>query len=150
MRNSPVILIDMPWSLLEAPSIQLGTLKSVLQRANITSEVRPLNLAFMHHARVADAPLPGEEPLSSHDYMDVADEYYHLGLGDWIFAVPPFRESSQQEDDSYLDYFRSKGGKEETVTKALRMRRFVPSFLERCVEEILSTSPSIVGFTTTF
>lgn len=150
MRNSAVILIDMPWSLLEAPSIQLGTLKSVLQYANIRSEVRALNLAFMHHVRVEDAPLPGEAPLSPHDYMDVADEYYHLGLGDWIFAVPPFRKSSQQEDDCYFDFFRSKGGKEETVTKARRMRTLVPSFLKGCVEDILSTSPSIVGFTTTF
>lgn len=150
MRNSSVILIDMPWSLLEAPSIQLGTLKSVLQHANIRSEVRPLNLAFMHHVRVADALSPGEVPISPHDYMDVADEYYHLGLGDWIFACPPFRKSSPQEDDRYFDFFRSKGGKEETVTKAQRMRALVPSFLERCVADILSTSPRIVGFTTTF
>lgn len=88
MRNSAVILIDMPWSLLEAPSIQLGTLKSVLQRANISSEVRALNLAFMHYVRVADAPFPGEALLSPHDYNDVAEGYYHVGLGDWIFAVP--------------------------------------------------------------
>lgn len=149
MPDPSVMLIDMPWSMLFRPSIQLGILQSVLRRANIRSEVRSFNLAFMEHLAPADADKPAADRFSFADYRDVAENYHTLGLGDWIFAVAPFRDCGDWEE-RYLEYFLTNGGREEIVAKAVAMRRLVPSFLERCVEEILRTAPSVVGFTTTF
>ncbi len=149
MPQQSVVLIDMPWSMLHRPSIQLGILRSVLQFANIRTEVRSFNLAFMDHLTSAHADPSGEHRFSFDDYLDVAENCWEEGLGDWIFAVAPFRDSGDWEE-RYLEYLRSTVIKEEVVAKAVQMRRLVPSFLERCVEEILSTAPSVVGFTTTF
>src|SRR6266404_6322841 len=149
MHDPSVMLIDMPWSMLYRPSIQLGILQSVLRRANIRSEVRSFNLAFMEHLAPADADKPADDRFSFEDYRDVAENYHSVGLGDWIFAVVPFRDCGDWEE-RYLEYFRTNGGREEIVAKAVAMRRLVPSFLNRCVEEILRAAPTVVGFTTTF
>src|SRR6266536_2388867 len=149
MREQSMMLIDMPWSMPNGPSIQLGILQSVLRRANVRSEVRSFNLAFMDHLASADADKPADDRFSFEDYLDVAENHYKVGLGDWIFAVAPFRSSGDWEQ-RYLEFFLANGGREEILAKAVRMRRLVPSFLERCAEEILTTAPTVVGFTTTF
>ncbi len=149
MREQSMMLIDMPWSMPNGPSIQLGILQSVLRRANVRSEVRSFNLAFMDHLASADADKPADDRFSFEDYLDVAENHYKVGLGDWIFAVAPFRSSGDWEQ-RYLEFFLANGGREEILAKAVRMRRLVPSFLERCAEEVLTTAPSVVGFTTTF
>src|SRR6266446_8272304 len=140
MPQQSVVLIDMPWSMLHRPSIQLGILRSVLQRANITTEVRSFNLAFMDHLTSAHADPSREHRFSFDDYLDVAENCWEEGLGDWIFAVAPFRDSGDWEE-RYLEYLRSTVIKEGVVAKAVQMRRLVPSFLERCAEEILRTAP---------
>ena len=149
MHDPSVMLIDMPWSMLNRPSIQLGILRSVLRRANIRTEVRSFNLAFMDHLISAQSDLPREDRFSFDDYLDIAEYYCNVGLGDWIFAVAPFRDSGDWEE-RYLECLVANGGREEIIATAVQMRRLVPSFLERCVEEILTTAPSVVGFTTTF
>src|SRR6185295_2749789 len=128
---------------------QLGILQSVLRRANIRSEVRSFNLAFVDYLAAGRADNPADDCFSFEDYRDVAENHYKVGLGDWIFAVAPFRDSGDWEE-RYIEYLRANGAREEIVTKAVQIRRLVPSFLERCAEEILMTAPSVVGFTTTF
>src|SRR5262249_48939581 len=71
-------------------------------------------------------------------------------LGNWIFAVPPFRENTVERDDEYLAYVRREGVPKADVAKAVLMRELVPAFLERCADEILASAPRVVGFTTAF
>ena len=47
MRAPSVLLVAMPWHALGLPSIQLGLLLGVLQRAGIAAEARSLMLTFM-------------------------------------------------------------------------------------------------------
>ncbi len=149
MNDHRVMLISMPWSSLYRPSIQTGTLQSVLQRAGIPTEVRSFNLAFMDYIASVDASLAEDKKFLIEDYLDVGEGCYMIALGDWLFAVPPFRDLPES-DEQYLGYFRDKGGQDEMFEKALRLREMVPAFLERCVEDIVAAAPSIVGFTTTF
>ena len=146
MSNQSVLLINMPWSMPHRPSIQLGTLQSVLQRAKISVDVRSFNLAFMDYIS-GDAEHC--EPFSFDHYYQIADQYFDFGLGDWIFAVAPFREPGEW-DERYFEYFRAKGAPEEMVGRAVRLRELVPAFLERCVEEVLASRAIVVGFTTNF
>ena len=149
MRDPSVILVDMPWSMLHRPSIQLGVLRSVLEKAKIKTAVRSFSLAFMDHLANTHSDGSAEKQFSYDDYLDVAEYYCNMGLGDWIFAVPPFRESGDWEE-IYLESLRAHGGQEKVIEIAKRMRRLVPSFLEWCVEDVLTTVPTVVGFTTTF
>jgi len=149
MSDQSVLLINMPWSMPHRPSIQLGILQSVLRRASIAVDVRSFNLTFMDYIASGDADLAAVGHFSFDDYRRVAEEYYELGLGDWIFAVAPFRESGEL-DERYLEHFRAMGGSEEMVQKAVRLRGLVPAFLEHCANEVEASNPRVVGFTTTF
>jgi ribosomal peptide maturation radical SAM protein 1 len=152
MNDQRVMLINMPWAMPERPSIELGILQSVLSRAGIQTQVRSFNLAFMDYLASVDADLPEQEerffPVT--DYLLVATYYYIVGLGDWTFAVAPFRDASKKSDEQYFDYIRARTGLEEMIAKAVRVRELVPAFLERCVEDVLAAAPSVIGFTTVF
>ncbi len=149
MSAASIMLVSMPLEALPKPSIQLGILQSVLERAAIRTEVRSLKLAFMEHCLAATAGRPEPERIRLADYEAVATEQFTFGVGDWIFAVPPFSNRSEP-DEHYLAYLRSKGFTELDIAKALAMRAQVPGFLEICVKDILAASPRVVGFTSTF
>jgi ribosomal peptide maturation radical SAM protein 1 len=143
------MLINMPWGRVDRPSIQLGILQSVLMLAGVRTEARSFNLTFLDYIINATADLPVEDRISLNDYCDVGEDNQIVGLGDWIFAVPPFQDSSQR-DDQYLNYVSSTATPREILAKAARMHKLVRPFLDLCVEDVLSMSPRIVGFTTTF
>jgi ribosomal peptide maturation radical SAM protein 1 len=139
----------MPWHRLSTPSIQLGLLRSVLDRAGIATHVATLALAFMEHCRAASSGLAEGERIGLADYAAIADEHYRFGLGDWIFAVPPFRDAPES-DARYLEFLRARHVGESDIGKALTMRRLVPAFVERMADEIIAAGPRVVGFTSTF
>jgi ribosomal peptide maturation radical SAM protein 1 len=143
------MLISMPWQVLQLPSIQLGTLQPLLEEAGIRTEVRSFKLDFMEHCRVATRGQPPARRIGLADYEAMAADHYWVGLGEWIFTVPPFREATGQ-DAAYLDYVRGHGVPERDIDNALAMRALVPAFLEARVDDVLSVGPRIVGFTSTF
>lgn len=146
MAEPTAILVAMPWEYLASPSIQLGILQQVLDNAGIRTEVRSLKLAFTEHCVTATAGRPQDEQIGPADYHTVAITHYGLGLGDWIFAVPPFRDDPAG-DDEYVAYLRRTDVPEPEIAKALTMRSLVPAFLERCADDLLAASPRVVGFT---
>src|SRR5262245_39877719 len=133
--NSPlVMLINIPWGRIDRPSVQLGILQSVLMRAGIRTEARSFNLTFLDYIVNATAHLPAEDRICLNDYCDVGEDDRIVGLGDLIFAVPPFQDSSQR-DEQYLNYVRSSATPAEILAKAVRMheclicrRDYVPRY----------------------
>lgn len=146
MRKKSVMLVAMPWALLNRPSIQLGVLQSVLEEAGVATQVRSLYLDFMEHLASRTARLAEAERLTPDDYGKIAAQYF---IGDWVFAVPPFKKPSAS-DEEYFAYLRREGVAEELIAAAKRARRLVPEFLDACAGELLAARPSVVGFTTTF
>lgn len=144
-----VMLIAMPWQILQLPSIQLGTLQPLLEDAGIRTHVRSFKLDFMEHCRVATRELPEERRIGLADYERVAADHYWVGLGEWIFAAPAFSGGAGSET-AYLHYLRGHGVSECDIDKARAMRDLVPAFLEVCVDDVLSSGPRVVGFTSTF
>src|SRR6185295_12738600 len=112
----------------------------VLRQAGIATQTRWLTLDFMDHC-VA-------ERFTVADYKAVSERQPGLGLREWIFAVPPFRDAPA-EDEAYLAYLRQRKVDEAEIANACRMRALVPGFLERCAETVLATGPRVVGFTLT-
>jgi ribosomal peptide maturation radical SAM protein 1 len=144
MRSGHVLLLSMPWEQLEYPSIQLGILLAVLERAGIPAETRSLNLDFMEHCASATAALAEDNRLSLRSYRGVVRWSRDVSIGDWIFSTGP------NEDGPYLEFLREMDVPEKVVKSALRFRDLVPSFLERVADEIAASQPAIVGFTTAF
>ena len=149
MSRPSVVLVAMPWHALGLPSIQLGILGRVLERAGIATEVRSLMLAFMEHCRAETTARPDAERITPADYETVGDRRFSIGLGDWIFAVPPFRDAPDL-DARYLAHLRARSVPEAEVVKALTLRALVPAFLEQAADEIVAAGPRVVGFSTTF
>ena len=65
-----VVLISMPWALLDLPSIPLGILTNVLRRADIAPVNRAYNLAFLEHVNRARSL--GEPPVALSAYQELA------------------------------------------------------------------------------
>lgn len=137
MSGPPVALVNMPWALLRAPSIQLSTLKALLARADIGAHVFNFNLAWMEHLAGAGFAVA--------DYVRVCD--VSRGLGEWIFSIPPFRENTAADDEAVRATFDDE---RELFAIAERMRAHVAPFVERCVERIVASGARVVGFTSTF
>ena len=131
-----MLLLSMPWEQLEYPSIQLGILAPVLERAGIPAETRSLNLDFMEHC--------AGDGLTVRDYRDVVNASRDVSIGDWIFTP------GTGDDDEYLAFARSAGVPERTIAAALRFRELAPSFVTRTAGAIAADAPAIVGFTTAF
>jgi hypothetical protein len=81
---------------------------------------------------------------------DAVARLVETGLGDWIFAVPPFRHASETADAEYLAFLRSFDLPDELMQAALAMRRLAPAFLEHMADEVRAIGPQVVGFSSTF
>jgi ribosomal peptide maturation radical SAM protein 1 len=144
-----VSIVSMPFKDLRHPPLQLGILQRCLERAGIAARSHALELAFMDHLHAKTAGDVSSEPLTTDHYLRVATQECYVHLGDWIFKVPPYAVSPS-DDEEYIAYVRSKGVSDEEITTALRMRSFVPEFLEAAADELLDGMPRVVGFSTVF
>jgi hypothetical protein len=148
MPNQSIALVCMPWHMLGSPSIQLGTLESVLRRAGIACTSHSLFLQFQDF--LLSTPLPGSIRFTLDDYGEICSRWMNLGAGDWVFAVPAVREGADDKDAQYVDLLRSGGMPADQIEKLRALREVVPTFLERCADEILATRPAVVGFTNVY
>ncbi len=149
--SAPIVLVTMPWGSIQFPSIQLGTLKSVLRRGGHEAQVLYLNLKFAEFVideTAKAAQTSGEEPISIQDLLKLGD---NPRLGDWVFAVPPFRAPDDVADRDFLaPGAGDEPAGERTVARLRRLRALAPAFLEACLDDIVSLDPGIVGFTSSF
>jgi ribosomal peptide maturation radical SAM protein 1 len=151
-RNSTAVavsLVSMPFKDLRHPPIQLGILQRCLEHASITARSHSLELAFMDHLHAKTAGGVSSNPLTIDQYQRVATQEFIVHLGDWIFKVPPYAEPSK-DDEKYIAHVRTKGVSDDVIAIAIRMKSFVPEFLEAAADELLAGTPRIVGFSTVF
>jgi ribosomal peptide maturation radical SAM protein 1 len=144
-----IVLVNMPWALYWVPSIPLGILSAVLRADGLAPVVRSYNLTFIDFlGRV----WPEEEGgFTLRDYEQLADNP-RLGLGDWVFAVPPFRGISPAGDEEYLAWVARESPAIDPafLAKVAALRAHIPAFIDTCVQDLLDQRPAMVGFTTTF
>ena len=140
-----VILIAMPWASITYPSIQLGILKSLMDRSQVACAPMSLNLSFFEY--LAARPEADRLSLEQYDYIGEASG---LGLGEWIFASAAKGHSDAAGDDAYREFVRGNDPEHGVLERAERARELVPGFLDQCAENILAARPRVVGFTSTF
>lgn len=143
MPHESVSLVCMPWHMLGSPSIQIGTLQAVLERAGIPCRSHSFHLEFQEF--LASRQSSGGTTLD--EYGEICSAWENFGAGDWVFAVAPFREHTEAADSKYIALLRANGMSLELIAKMQRLRELVPEFLDHCVDEILAARPAVVGFT---
>ena len=153
MPRHDVVLVSMPWNNVHSPSIQLGILAPLIASAGLSVKTLLLNLSFFEHV----VTTLGGDRFPPAEYAWIGND---LGLGEWVFAVPPFMNKPEalfrEEVLSALaakgyDSFGCDGSDLQTwFLRACEVRRLVPGFLDDCARRILSHQPKAVGFTICF
>jgi len=150
MRNGRVVLVAMPWSALYNPSIQVGILTSVVERAGFTAFPRSYFLTFMELLYARTRHLPEAEQIDTSDYQYISERLDKIGCGDWIFSTPEFNPNVEREAEQYRAFLREAKVKEKNLRKIAIVRELVPEFITQAAQDILSLEPMAVGFTSTF
>ena len=89
-----MVLVAMPWQVLNRTPIQLGILKAVVERAGFSIGTRSFFLSAIEHFAAGTAYLPAAERITIDDYEEIVSRYYTVALGDWIFVVPPYHQNT--------------------------------------------------------
>ncbi len=141
--------MNMPYTSLNRPSLALGLLKAVLERAGISTAVLYANLEFAE-----EAGLPLYDLASSQFPKDFL-------TGEWTFAAAAFRDAARAGDEEYLDRivkarlilprtYRGAAGNARLKSDLWTLRRAAGDFVERAAREALATGARVVGCTSTF
>ncbi|MFI6498141.1 RiPP maturation radical SAM C-methyltransferase [Nonomuraea typhae] len=137
-----IVLADMPWSTVDAPSLSLGVLKR----------------------RVLDV-FPGDEVEVVHanlDYIDWVDahvgfsfeEYdtfvssFFSGHSEWIFSAA-LNERARWKVEEYTAFLDG-SVPEPMLAKATQLHELAPRFIEEIAARIVDMEPQVAGFTATF
>ncbi|MFJ9898145.1 RiPP maturation radical SAM C-methyltransferase [Streptomyces sp. NPDC091280] len=138
------MLVDMPWSSLDAPSLALGILKrrilDVFPDGAADVEVVHANLDF------ADW-VSARTEYGFEEYEFCATSYFS-GHSEWIFSAalngrPRWRVAE------FTEHFGDKMAP-HMLAKARELHELAPLFVRETAAKIAAAAPDVVGFTTTF
>ncbi|MFB7596131.1 RiPP maturation radical SAM C-methyltransferase [Streptomyces sp. NPDC056160] len=138
-----VLLVNMPWSPIDLPSLALGILKrSVDERVpGAEAEVLHANLEFTDW-------ITARTGFTGDDYEYYALSSYFMGCGDWVFSSALYDDPAWREVE-FTAVMRGKLKKSRMeMTRALH--RVVPEFVDEIARRIVAHAPDVVGFTSTF
>jgi len=141
-----VVLINMPFGNLMTPSIGLGLLKGALARTGIPAKVLNFNFRFAKligekeyiriQSRTHTEHLIGEFIFSNSLFGVRPNEFVHQYVEDVLLGSPDVSYSEQAVEDLRRILLNALGKTE--------------SFLEECLEVVLSHQPRLLGFTSLF
>ncbi|MGW8972292.1 RiPP maturation radical SAM C-methyltransferase [Streptomyces platensis] len=137
-----VLLVNMPWSPIDLPSLALGILRrSVDERTSGRADVLHANLEFTDW-------ITRRTDFTADDYQYYALSSYFMGCGDWVFS------SALYDDPEWRvpEFTASMRGKlrAERLRMSKELHRVVPEFVQETAERIVAAGPDVVGFTSTF
>ncbi|MDB1089970.1 RiPP maturation radical SAM C-methyltransferase [Streptomyces sp. ACA25] len=139
-----VLLVNMPFSPIDLPSLALGILKrSVNERVpGARAEVLHGNLDYYDW-------LNAQEPgFTAADYAYYALSSYFLGCGDWVFSSALYDDPEWRAAEFTETMSRPLG--EERLAQTLALHRSAGEFVRDLAERVVARKPDVVGFTSTF
>ena len=141
-----VILVNMPWALVDVPSLALGILRSRARQAVPDVEIEIIHATFDYFDWVHETEGGDGGGFALDDYHHYSLRTYFQGLGDWVFS------SALHDDPEWR--VRELAGRgtlpERDLHRALRLHRSAPRFVEELSARIARGEPDLVGFTSTF
>jgi ribosomal peptide maturation radical SAM protein 1 len=138
-----VLLVNMPWSPIDLPSLALGILKrSVDERVpGAACEVLHANLEFTDW-------ITSRTEFTAEDYEYYALSSYFLGCGDWVFSSALYDDPGWK-DAEFAEVMRGKLRKSR-MRMTRRLHEQVPEFVADIARRVVEAEPDVVGFTSTF
>jgi ribosomal peptide maturation radical SAM protein 1 len=138
-----IFLVNMPFAALNAPSIPLTQLKSVLDgqfKGQVSVEVLYLNLDFAHYIGV---------PL--YQYIALGVESLGSGVGEWFFRQLAFPGLDDNEQEYFSRYYPHPGKLVQVLKHAIqRKRKAAGGYLDELIAKYDLDQVAIVGFTSMF
>ncbi|MGY3677690.1 RiPP maturation radical SAM C-methyltransferase [Streptomyces sp. TE33382] len=138
-----VLLVNMPWSPIDLPSLALGILKrSVDERVpGATATVLHANLEFTDW-------ITARTEFTPTDYEYYSLSSYFMGCGDWVFSSALYDDPSWREAE-FTEAMRNKLSKSR-MKMSHELHRMAPDFVAEIAQRIVDEAPDVVGFTSTF
>jgi ribosomal peptide maturation radical SAM protein 1 len=136
-----IVLVDMPWSSIDAPSLALGILKRRIHDTFPGARVDVLHANLDYVDFAAEAGVTFEE-------FDFLVNSYFSGHNEWIFSAA-LNGRPQWKADEFAEFLAGRVP-EPMLGKAREMHELAPLFVERTAAKIAACEPDVVGFTTTF
>jgi ribosomal peptide maturation radical SAM protein 1 len=137
-----VALVSMPWAGAGRPSIQIGLLRAICERAGFPTDCFHLNLEL-----AARLGVTVYEPLCEHRGRMT---------GEWLFSVAAFGADADRGDAAYFAAFPEEIakitrdiGQGPEYLSSLR-RTVLPRFIDDCAASIDWGQYGVVGFSSTF
>ena len=137
--NPRVLLLSMPFAALERPSLGLGLLKPLLERAGVACDIRYLAFDFA-------------EFVGLEDYLWVYGGLpYTAFAGDWTFTRSLYGDRPDV-DAGYAEQIlrRIWQLEEHEIARLGRVRAYCDHFLDHCLASTTWEDYDVVGFTSTF
>lgn len=135
-----VALVNMPFAMVDRPSIQCGLLKSALTRFGHEVDVHYLNVELAAE-------------LGAFFYHELSHLRTHLLIGEWLFSVAAFgyrpNEASYRKARRSIDSFCKSVGIDFERLCEYR-NEILPSWIERRADAVDWSQYSVIGFTSTF
>ena len=133
-----VLFVVPPFADVGRPALGASLLKAEITRRGFSSRIRYFNLDL--------AELIGLEL-----YLRLANAFAPDSLvGEWFFADLVFGDQLPEEQEYVSKVLWRYSVTAQLVSDILKARRLAGEFVDRCVQEIESQAPQVVGFTTTF
>ena len=142
-----VMLVSMPFGMMDAPSLGLSLLKASLANDPVSVRVRYFDIRF--------AELIGH---ITYNRMAVNGSFVQRELaGEWVFTHA-LRPQRAEEVDQYIDEILVKRQakmegrpvRKKDLAMVLRVRSRVDQFIDECLDELIREQPRILGFTSVF
>ncbi|MEU7741111.1 RiPP maturation radical SAM C-methyltransferase [Nonomuraea sp. NPDC049158] len=137
-----IVLVDMPWSSIDAPSLSLGVLKRRVLDVFPDAEVDVI------HAKLDYIDWVDEHVGFTFEEYDTFVSSYFSGHSEWIFSAA-LNERPRWKVAEFAEFL---GGSvpEPMLAKATQLHELAPLFIEETAARIAAMTPDVVGFTATF
>lgn len=134
-----VVFPVVPFADVGRPAMGVGLLIAEARQAGHSAEAIYFNIDLA--AEIGLAP-----------YQAIASNFPpNLLIGEWIFAADVFGDEVATAEDFFTDILAPYiGGDPELIAAMLRIRAMLPTWLDRCLAEIVARRPDVVGFSTVF
>jgi magnesium-protoporphyrin IX monomethyl ester (oxidative) cyclase len=138
-----VALVNMPFAILNTPSLALTQLKAVVDERlgdRIAVEIHYLNHEFGHFLGV-----------DLYQEVAVGSDHFNAGLGEWLFRQIAFPQLPDNSEEYFQRYYPSPSDENRRFQSfVLTKRRELPGFLRGLIETHRLAEADLIGLTTMF
>ena len=138
-----VALVNLPFAILNTPSLALTQLKAVVDERlgdRIAAEILYLNHEFGHFLGV-----------DLYQEVAVGSDHFNAGLGEWLFRQIAFPELPDNSGEYFQRYYPSTTDENRRFQSfVLTKRRELPGFLRGLIETYRLAEADLIGLTSMF